>query len=138
MEKRTKQSHYFQSKFLFDSTWPGEQRGRVLISYIFGFLQGIYKESQTRNAGTIYVPPVFWSLRESHRIDTLKRFELTDNKKNYREIETLYTPESWRKYIEVKRCCFRTQIVPKRDSDILAVTIKRKPHEDWKVIYFNR
>ena len=75
---------------------------------------------------------------ESHRIDTLKRFKLTDDKKNYSEIETLYTPESWSKYITIKRSGFKTKIVPKDDSDILAVTIKRKPHENWKVIYFNR
>ena len=82
--------------------------------------------------------PVFWSFRQKHRIDTLKRFELTEDKKSYKEIETLYTPESWGEYIDVKRCGFRTEVVPKNSLDILEVTIKRKPHENWKVIYFNR
>lgn len=109
-----------------------------VIGVVSWLYYGMYKESQTKNAGTVYVPPVFWSLRENHRIDTLKRFKLTDDKKNYEETEALHTPESWSEYIEIKRRCFRTQIVPKNDSDILAVTIKRKPQENWKVIYFNR
>lgn len=106
-----------------------------LVSWIY---YRVYKESQLKNAGTMYISPVFWSFRERHRVDTVKRFELTDDRKNYKEIETLYTPESWGEYIEVKRAFFRTKIVPKNSSDILAVTIKRKPHENWKVIYFNR
>lgn len=109
-----------------------------VIGVVSWLYYSVYKESKTKNSGTVYVTPVFWSFRQEHRIDTLKRFELTEDKKNYKEIETLYTPESWGEYIEVKRCGFRTEVVPKNSSDILAVTIKRKPHENWKVIYFNR
>ena len=109
-----------------------------VIGVVSWLYYSVYKESQTKNAGTVYVSPVFCSFMESHRIDTLKRFKLTDDKKSYIEIETLYTPESWSEYITIKRSGFKTEIVPKNDSDILAVTIKRKPHENWKVIYFNR
>ena len=109
-----------------------------VIGVVSWLYYSVYKESKTKNSGAVYVAPVFWSIRRKHRIDTLKRFELTEDKKNYKEIETLYTPESWGEYIEVKRCGFRTEVVPKNSTDILAVTIKRKPHENWKVIYFNR
>jgi hypothetical protein len=68
----------------------------------------------------------------------VKRFELTDDKKNYKEIETLYTPQSYEKCILVKRFIFRTEIALKSETDIIAVTLKRKPHENWKIIYFNR
>ena len=109
-----------------------------VIGVVSWLYYSVYKESKTKNAGTVYVPPVFWSFRQKYRIDTLKRFELTEDMKNYKEIETLYTPESWGQYIEVKRIGLKTQIVPKNASDILAVTLKRRPHENWKVIYFNR
>lgn len=105
------------------------------VSWIY---YSVYKESKTKNSDTVYVTPAFWSLRQKHRIDTLKRFKFAEGRKNYDEIETLYTPESWGEYIKVKHCCFRTEVVPKNASDILAVTIKRRPHENWKVIYFNR
>lgn len=110
----------------------------LVIGVVSWLYYSVYKESKTKNSGTIYVAPDFWSFRQKHRIDTLKRFELTEDKKNYKEIETLYTPESWGQYIDVKRCGFKTEVVPKDSSDILAVTIKRKPYENWKVIYFNR
>lgn len=106
-----------------------------VVSFIY---YGIYRESQLKNKGQVYISPTFWSLRENHRIDTLKRFKLTDDKKNYQEIETLYTPESWGKYIEVKRQLFKTTIIPRNESEILVLTIKRKPNENWKIIYFNR
>lgn len=109
-----------------------------VIGVVSWLYYSVYKESKTNNSGTVYVAPAYWSFRQTHRIDTLKRFELTEDKKNYKEIETLYTPESWGQYIEVRRRGFKTEVVPKNSSDILAVTIKRKPYENWKVIYFNR
>lgn len=114
----------------------------ALTPFVIGFVSwlyyGVYKESQAKNAGVIYISPVFWGLRQNHRIDTVKRFEIVDDGKNYNELETLYTPMAWGRYIEVQRKFFRTRIVPKNHSDILAVTIKRRPHENWKIIYFNR
>ena len=106
-----------------------------LVSWIY---YGVYKEALTKSASIMYIPPAFWSLQENHRIDTVKRFDFADDRKNYKELETLYTPESWREYIEVKRSCFRTRITPRNSSDILAVTIKKRPDENWKIIYFNR
>ena len=109
-----------------------------VIGVVSQFYYRVYTENQTKNKNTVYIQPVFWSFRENHRIDTLKRFEFTDDRKNYKEIETLYTPESWSKFIAVERKYFRTKIVQINSADILVVTIKRKPHENWKIIYFNR
>lgn len=64
-----------------------------VIGVVSWLYYSVYKESKTKNAGTVYVPPVSWSFRQKYRIDTLKRFELTEDMKNYKEIETLYTPE---------------------------------------------
>jgi hypothetical protein len=109
-----------------------------VIGVVSWFYYKIYKENQSKTQNTVYIRPVFWSLREEYRIDTLKRFKLTDDRKNYAEIETLYTPESWGEFITINRRFLRTRIVPKNDNDILVLTIKRQPHENWKIIYFNR
>lgn len=109
-----------------------------VIGVVSWFYYGVYKESQSKNQGQIYVSPSFWSLRERHRIDTLKRLKLTDDRKNYEEIETLYTPESWGQYIDIRRCLFKTTIVPKHKNEIIVLTLKRTPYENWKIIYFNR
>lgn len=109
-----------------------------VIGVVSWFYYSIYKEAQTRGVGAIYISPVFWSLRDRHRIDTVKRFQLTADKKNYEELETLYTPQSWGQHIKSVRNGFRTEIIPNDSAAILAVTIKRKPYENWKIIYFNR
>lgn len=109
-----------------------------VIGFVSWFYYGIYKENWAKNAGTIYISPVFWSLRENHRIDTVKRFKLSADKNQYEDMETLHTPQTWSEYVTVRRNLFRTEIVPRNRSDILAATIKRRPHEAWKIIYFNR
>lgn len=109
-----------------------------VIGMVSWFYYRIFVESQTRTTNTIYISPSFWSPKQNHRIDTVKRFRLTQDTTGYEEIETLYTQESWSRIIEIRRRWFRTTIVPRDDKAILIVTIKRHPHEHWKNMYFNR
>lgn len=110
----------------------------LVIGVVSWIYLGIYKDSQSKKEDAIYIKPKFWSLRADHRIDTVKRFGLTADCKNYNELDTLYTPQSWSQYIDIKRSMFQTEIVPKSKDDILIVTLKRWPHERWKLIHFNR
>jgi hypothetical protein len=124
----------------FNSNYAGAMQAMtpVVIGVVSWFYYSVYREAQTRSDKTIYVGPSFWSLRAKHRIDTVKRFELTPDRKNYVELETLYTPQSWSQHIFIQRACFKTTVSANDPAAILIVTLKRKPHENWKLIHINR
>lgn len=110
----------------------------IVIGIVSFMYYGVYKESKLKSQNKVYIKPVFYGFGNNYRVDSVKRFTLSEDKCSYVELETLSTAAMWERYIEIKHCIFRTVVRPKRQDDILAVTIKRKPYENWKVIYFNR
>ena len=110
----------------------------IIIGVVSWGYYRVYRESKTKQSAAIMIKPSFVSLKNELRIDTVKRFKFTDDSKNYQAIETLYTPQSWKEYIRIDRRFLRTQVISTKPQEMLLVTIKRHPYENWKMIAFNR
>lgn len=83
----------------------------------------------------------FWAFGKNYKILAVHHYKISDTEPSgYKHIGQNSRPDQWKKLIRLESSCLnlRHKVMPRNESDILAVVISRNGKEEWKTISFNK